>query len=265
MNEPFEAGRAGPVTRILGIAASTVVFLAIGAAALAQQQPASFQYFEPPEEQDISGIWWIQSYSPRITTIDGEAPPYTPEAQAIYDERAARIEASAEIIEEDQARRLCTPDGLPRALQSPYPFEIVQTEGQIHMLFEINKIIRLITMDEPLPDDDHLSIFPYYMGHSVGRWEGDTLIVETGGFKNYTFLDNLGAPHSYDLRVTERYRKINDGQQLEVVVDIHDPGVFTEDWSTRFVYDARPDLRIMDWNCGEVHRDISGVPGVVIP
>jgi hypothetical protein len=103
------------------------------------------------------------------------------------------------------------------------------------------------------------------MGHSAGHWEGDTLIIENGGFKNYTFIDNLGGPHSYDLRVTERYRKINDGQQLEVIVDIHDPSVFTEDWSARFVYDARPDLRIMDWNCGEVHRDISGVPGVVIP
>lgn len=231
----------------------------------AAQAQGGFQYFDPPPDHDISGIYWIQSYSPRITTIDGGAPPYTPEAQEIYDERAARIQASAEIIEEDQARRLCTPDGLPRALESPYPFEIVQTQGQIHILYELNKIIRQIPMDEPLPDDDTLSIFPWYMGHSVGHWDGDTLIIETGGFKDYTFLDNLGAPHSYDLRVTEHYRKINDGQQLEVIVDIHDPSVFTEDWSTRFVYDSRPDLRIMDWNCGEAHRDISGVPGVVIP
>lgn len=242
-----------------------VLGLLICTAATAAQAQGGFQYFEPPEEQDISGIYWIQSYSSRITTIDGEPPPYNAEAQAIYDERAARIQASAEIIEEDQARLLCTPDGLPRALQSPYPFEIVQTEGQIHILYEINKIIRRIDMDEPLPDDEHLTIFPYYMGHSAGRWEGDTLVIENGGFKNYTFLDNLGAPHSYDLRVTEHYRKINDGKQLEVVVDIHDPSVFTEDWSARFVYDRRPDLRIMDWNCGEQHRDISNVPGVVVP
>jgi hypothetical protein len=242
-----------------------VLGLLICTAGTTAHAQGGFQYFEPPEEQDISGIYWIQSYSPRITTIDGEPPPYTAEAQAIYDERAARIQASAEIIAEDQARLLCTPDGLPRALQSPYPFEIIQTEGQIHILYEINKIIRRIDMEEPLPDDDYLSIFPWYMGHSAGHWEGDTLVIENGGFKNYTFLDNLGAPHSYDLRVTERYRKINDGQQLEVVVDIHDPSVFTEDWSARFVYDARSDLRIMDWNCGERHRYIENLPGVVIP
>ena len=226
---------------------------------------ASFEFFVPEDGQDIGGIYWLKSYSAAIKTVDGDDPPYTPEAMALYQERTARIQASAEIIDEDQARALCTPDGLPRVLQNPYPFEIVQTQGQVHFLYEINKIIRLISMDEPLPDDDYLEIFPWYSGHSVGHWEGDTLVVQTGGFKNYTFLDNLGAPHSYDLRITERYRKINNGSELEVVVDIHDPGVFTEDWSARFVYDSRPDLRIMDWNCGEVHRDISQVPGVVVP
>jgi hypothetical protein len=254
----------------LHLAASAALALSIlcsnpYALAQAAEEASSFEYFVPPEGQDIGGIYWLKSYSAAIQPMDGGELPYTPEAMAIYRERRARIEASAEIIDEDQARKLCTPDGVPRVLQSPYPFEIVQTHGQIHFLYEINKIIRLVTMDEPLPDDDYLEIFPWYSGHSAGHWEGDTLVVQTGGFKNYTFLDNLGAPHSYDLRVTERYRKINDGNELEVVVDIHDPGVFTEDWSARFVYDARPDLRIMDWNCGEVHRDISHIPGVVVP
>ncbi len=241
--------------------AGIFVFAATGAA----QAQEGFQFFEPPEEQGITGVYWIQSYSPGITTAEGDPPPYNEEAQGIYDERAARIQSSAEIIGEDQARLLCTPDGIPRAVQSPYPFEIVQTEGKIHILYEINKIIRLIHMDEPLPDDDYLTLFPYYSGHSVGRWEGDTLIIETSGFKDYTFIDNLGGPHSQTMRVTERYRKINDGAELELNVDISDPNVFTEDWSARFVYDSRPDIRIMDWNCGEQHRDISGVPGVVIP
>jgi len=235
------------------------------AACSAAHAQTGFQYFEPSPAQDITGVYWIQSYSPSITTIDGNPPPYKEEAQRIYDERTARIQSSAEIIDEDQARLLCTPDGIPRALESPYPFEIVQTEGKIHILYELNKIIRLVNMDEPLPDDDYLSLFPYYSGHSVGRWEGDTLVIETGGFKNFTFIDNLGGPHTQTMRVTERYRKINDGAQLELIVDISDPNVFTEDWSARFVYDSRPDIRILDWNCGERHRDISGVPGVVIP
>jgi hypothetical protein len=256
---------SGRVLVAVGVLAMSAYSWSYPALAQNEGTGGSFEFFVPGEGQDIGGIYWLKSYSAAIQTVDGGVPPYTPEALAIYEEKRARIEASAEIIEEDQARGLCTPDGVPRVLQSPYPFEIVQTQGQIHFLYEINKIIRLVTMDEPLPDDDTLEIFPWYSGHSVGHWEGDTLVVETGGFKNYTFLDNLGAPHGYGLRVTERYRKISDGNELEVVVDIHDPGVFTEDWSARFVYDLRPDLRMMDWNCGEVHRDISQVPGVVIP
>jgi hypothetical protein len=64
------------------------------------------------------------------------------------------------------------------------------------------------------------------------------------------------------LRTTERIRRIDNGKGLEDVVTIHDPGVFTQDWTTRFVYQARPDIRIMDWNCGEKHRDLSQVKGV---
>ncbi len=258
----------------IGLLAALVALTAISAwaadqAAAPAPAPATpaapFQFFKPAAGQDISGKYWIKYYSAKIQPTGGGELPYKPEFMELYRKHQTAVAASAEIIPEDQARKLCTPDGVPRVLQNPYPFEIIQTEGQIHILYELNKIIRLIKMDEPLPDDMYLLTFPYYSGHSAGRWEGDTLIVQTGGFKDYTFLDNSGAPHSDQLRVTERYRKINDGKELEVVVNIHDPGVFTADWSTRFVYDSRPDLKIMYWNCGETHRDIKGVAGVVVP
>jgi hypothetical protein len=154
---------------------------------------------------------------------------------------------------------------VPRVLGNPYPWEIVQAdENKIWILYELNKIIRLVHLDKPLPDDMFLLTFPYYSGHSAGSWEGDTLVIRTGGFKDYTYLDNAGAPHSDQLRVTERYRMISP-TELEVLVDIHDPGVFTRDWQARFVYDKRPDLKIQDWNCGEPHRDISMVPGITLP
>jgi hypothetical protein len=235
-------------------------------AAAAPAAPAApLKYYVPPAGQDISGTYWIKSYSPKLQPIDGGDPPYKPEAMALYKKRQAAIAASATIIPEDQARKLCTPDGVPRILQSPYPFEIIQSQGQVHILYELNKVIRVIKMDAPMPAEKELITFPYYSGHSVAHWEGDTLVVETGGFKDYTFLDNSGAPQSDQLRVTERYRKINGGKELEVVVTLHDPGVFTRDWQTRYVYDARPDIRIMDWNCGEPHRNIAGVPGVQVP
>jgi len=275
MSFGHSAEAVGHAMRIRGFAAAAAVAVLLtpilplsaaeDGAGEAAPTAAPFQFYVPPPGQDISGIYWIKSYNAKIQPVEGGELPYKPEFMEIYQQREAAINASANLIEEDQARKLCTPDGVPRILQNPYPWEIVQTQGQVHILYEINKVIRLIKLDVPPPSDEEMEIFPYYSGHSVGHWEGDTLVVRTGGFKNYTFLDNSGAPHSLQLRVVERYRKINDGRELEVVVDIHDPGVFTRDWQARFVYDARPDLRIMDWNCGEPHRDISLVPGVTVP
>jgi hypothetical protein len=261
--------RFGGLT-LAGAAALALVLSENASNAGEQQQaapaPAAFQFYAPPANRNLTGIYWITSYSPRLKTIEGQDPPYKPEYLDAYRKRDAAINASANIIEEDQARRLCTPDGLPRVLQNPYPWEIVQADpNKIWILYELNKIIRLVHMDKPLPDEKHLMTFPYYSGHSAGRWEGDDLVIETGGFKDYTFLDNSGAPHSDQLRVTERYRKINDGRELEVLVTIRDPVVFTREWQTRFTYARRDDIRIQDWNCGEPHRTISHIPGVRVP
>jgi hypothetical protein len=190
-------------------------------------------------------------------------PPYKPEAMAQYKKNMAAF-AGAKIDEDDRSRSYCLPDGVPRALEDPYPFEIVQVpqRGEIYQLFEINHMIRRVDMQKPLPPDKELAVLPFYAGHSAGHWEGDTLVIETAGYNDTTFLDNSGAPHSDQLRTTERIRKLPDGKTLEDIVTIHDPEVFTKDWQARFTYQARPDLRIMDWNCGEKHRDISQVKGV---
>jgi hypothetical protein len=209
---------------------------------------------------DISGIYWTTTYSPTIQPSTGGSPPYKPEAMAEYKKNTADI-ASGKL--EDRSRSFCVPDGVPRALESPYPFEIAQipNRGEIYLFYEINHMIREVDMQNPMPPPDKLELLPFYAGHSVGHWEGDTLVVETAGFNDTTFLDN-SAPHTTQLRTVERIRKIDNGKGLEDVVTIHDPGVFTKDWTTRFAYQARPDIRIMDWNCGEKHRDLSKVKGV---
>jgi hypothetical protein len=208
---------------------------------------------------DLSGVYWTASYTPRLQTVTGESPPYKPEAMAEYKKNIA---LGAKL--DDMARTYCLPDGVPRVLASPYPFEIAQVanRGEIYLLYEINHMIRRIDMEKPLPAEKELQVLPYYAGHSAGHWDGNTLVIETAGFNGGTFLDNSGAPHSDQLRTTERIRKLEDGKTLEDVVTIHDPGVFTKDWTARFVYQARPDIRIMDWNCGEKHRDLSTVKGV---
>jgi hypothetical protein len=247
-----------PDTR-LGTASALMMVLAMapfstaGAAANASASAAAAW-------PDLSGTYWTATYSAKIQPVGGGDPPYKPAAMAAYKKNMAAVKS---FTLDDKARKLCTPDGVPRILESPYPFEVVQSpnRGEIHLIYELNHVIRLVEMNKPLPSPDDLETFPFYSGHAVGRWDGDTLVVETAGFNERTFLDNSGAPHSDQLRTVERIRKIND-KQLEDVVTIHDPGVFTKDWSARFVYEARPDIRLMDYACGEKHRDLSSVKGV---
>lgn len=241
---------------------SFALTLALAAAPLAAAgAPANAPSSAGQNWPDISGIYWTSNYRQKIQPVGGGDPPYKPEAMAVY---RKNMEAVKDYSLNDKARKVCTPDGIPRILESPYPFEIVESpnRGEVHILYELNHVIRPVTITKPLPPQDELETFPFYSGHSAGHWDGDTLVVETAGFNEMTFLDNSGAPHTDQLRTVERIRKINGGKELEDVVTIHDPGVFTRDWSARFVYQPRPDIRIMDYACGEKHRDLSSVKGV---
>lgn len=227
-------------------------------AALAIATASSAQAAAPAAGQDISGVWWATTYSPKIPLVGGGELPYTADGKAAYDKNIAALK-SGQLI--DAARRYCVPDGVPRILATPYPFEVIHTPGQTTILYEMNHAIRPVAMDKPLPSDKDLIPYPYYLGHSVGHWDGDTLVVETAGFNDKTFLDATGAPHSDAMKTTERLRKIGNNQ-LEDVVTVHDPDMFTRDWSARFVYQQRNNIRIQDYVCGEKHRDISSVRGV---
>src|SRR5205814_3167536 len=163
---------------------------------------------------DLSGVYWATTYSPRIQPLMGGDPPYKPEAMATYKKNMAAIAANTL---DDKARSFCVPDGVPRVLESPYPFEIVQAvnRGEIYLLYEINHMIRRVDMQQPLPPEKELEDLPFYSGHSAGHWEGDTLVLESGGINENSFLDNSGAPHSDQLRMVERIRKIDGRNALE--------------------------------------------------
>ncbi len=234
------------------LAAAALAFLLTSSAAFAAAAPAS-------NAQDFSGIWWTTTYSAKIQLVGGGDLPYTPAGKAAYDKNIAALKDGSLV---DTARRFCVPDGIPRLLGSPYPFEVIHTPGQTTMIHELNHAIRVVAMDRPVPKPEEIVAYPYYGGHSVGHWEGDTLVIQTNGFNDKTFLDATGAPHSDQITTVERIRKINGGRQLEDVVTVRDPEMFTREWSARFVYDLRNDVRIEDYVCGEKHRDISGVRGV---
>jgi len=237
--------------RSLGIAG--VLFLLAANSAYAQP------WGELPEgARDMSGIWQITSYNPRIVPLDGSEIPFTEEGRQQYEENVAALR-SGEL--EDHSRVWCSPDGLPRSWAQPYPIQIVQTDDQMVIMYERNAVFRVIPVDAPIPDE--FDLLPYFMGNSYGHWEGDSFVIQALGFKTYTtFLDDTGVPATFDLKITERLTKLADGQ-LEVIATIEDPEIFTQPWDARFVYQRRDDIAYLDfWVCGEEHRDVSDVEGV---
>jgi hypothetical protein len=211
---------------------------------------------------DLAGIYRITRYDAKVQVVGGGELPLTPEGEAAYEKNIAGLK-DASI--KDEARRLCVPDGPVRTLANPYPFEIVQgPPGNVTLLYELSHMVRVIRLDKPMPAYEDLITFPSYNGYSVGRYEGDALVIETAGFNEKTFLDATGAPHTDELKTVERIRRTSP-TQLEIAITVNDPQYYTTEWQAHFVYNLRNDLRIEDYVCGEPHRDISAVPGVRVP
>jgi hypothetical protein len=211
------------------------------------------------ENPDLSGTYWTTEYRAKIQLVGGGDLPLNKAGKEAYDKNMAGLKDGSIT---DAARKYCVPDGLPRVLATPYPFEIIQAPpGQVTIIHELNHQIRVVALDKPMPDAKELTTFPFYNGHSVGHFEGDTLVIETAGFNEKTFVDATGAPHSDEMRTTERIRRISP-TQLEDVITVHDPEYYSADWQARFVYTLRNEVRLEDYVCGEPHRDLSSVAGV---
>jgi hypothetical protein len=211
---------------------------------------------------DLSGIWWAAWYNPSIKAylIGDQDVPLNDAGKKKYAEIQAGLKNGMVV---DRARTYCTPDGIPRSLSTPYPFQIINAPpGQMSIVYEQNRMIRGISMVKPLDPDDKLAVLPFWNGHSAARWEGEILVITSGGFNESTFLDATGLPHSDQLKTTERLRRLDEGKRLEDVVTIHDPVYYTRDFVARYVYDNHSDIRMMEYVCGEQHRDISKVFGI---
>jgi len=210
-------------------------------------------------EPNISGVWWATTYSPKIQAIGGGEPPLNAAGKAQYQKNQAALRDGSLV---DKARKVCSPDGVPRVLETPYPFEIFQVPvGQITMIHELNHQLRVIPLNKPMKSYEDLAPFENYNGYAA-HYEGDTLVIQSNGFVDETFLDSTGLPHSDEMVTTERIHKINNNQ-LEDVVTIHDPKMYMSDWKARFVYNQRNDIRIEDYSCNDAtHRNLSQVKGV---
>jgi hypothetical protein len=216
-----------------------------GAAALcgASDPTCAQAIYNPPPGQNLEGVWLIQGDHSVIKTSDGKLPPMNPAAAARY---AAAVKARRAGKPDFDTIQTCKPHGFPRILFAAYPIELLQEPKQVTFIHEVHHMPRMVYLDMAMPKLDDLD--PNWMGVSVGRWDGDTLVVDTQGFNDVTTLDAAGLPHSTEMRVSERIRKV-DTDTLEDVVTIADPKTYTKAWSTRVTYRRQPGLRLKEYVC----------------
>ncbi len=145
----------------------------------------------------------------------------------------------------------CLPIGIPTDELLPGPFKIIQTPGLSLMRNEYENTLRQIYTDGRKPPADPE---PLWLGYSVGRWEGDALVVDTVGFNDKSWLDGVGHPHSEALHVVERFRRRDFGH-LDVQVTIDDPKVYTKPFSIQFTELLLPDSDVTEYFCSENEKD----------
>jgi hypothetical protein len=217
---------------------------------------------------DLSGIWQAAA-EPRAPGLFGlgESPnsKYFRDILADFKPGEEPLQpAAAEILRQHSQTGgagypslHCLPDGVPHADLLPEPFKIIQTPGEIVMLYEVETTFRQIFTDgrKQLTDPS-----PSWMGYSVGKWEGDTLVVDTVGFNDLSWLDARGHGHSEDMRVEERFHRRDFGH-LEVTVTITDPKTFTRPITINFVEELLPDTDLLEHYCLEAENDARHQPG----
>jgi hypothetical protein len=192
---------------------------------------------------DLSGVW-MRDAPPAtamqywIYELNQEEPPMT--AWGLEKFKAARSSFGAHEypLEEanDPVLRGCFPPGVPRVYMHPFPFQFIQTPGEIVMLFEVDSLRREIYTDGQPRD---AALMPLWMGSSIGHWEGDTLVVDTANFNDRTWLDRVGHPHSDQLHLVERFRR-TDHDHLVDDITIDDPKAYTKPWTARLKFRLRP-------------------------
>jgi len=189
---------------------------------------------------DLSGMWSISGlgYATNITDVE-----MLPEAKAVFQKRLetyGRYDTAAN----------CFPEGPRTSLAGLDPLRIVQTPAMTVVLYEAGNYRVIYTDGRPLPKDQN----PTWMGYSIGRWNGDTFVVETTGFNDRTWLDFNGHPHTEALRVTERFHRTTFGHMdLEMTFD--DPKAYVKSFTIKVDVNYVPDDDLIEYVCLANEKD----------
>ena len=201
---------------------------------------------------DLSGIWVTRGgYTGNIAKDlkPGEVS-FQPWAEALYQHRR-------DTLSREDPQASCVLSGVPRENVVPYPFKIMNTNGEIVILYEALHSYRQIFMDgRALPKDPN----PTWMGYSIGHWEGDTLVVNSSGFVDNNWLDNNGHPGTEALRLTERFHRRDFGH-IDLHITVDDPKAYTKPWSVDLQLNLTPDTELIEYVCDENEKDVRHLVG----
>lgn len=218
---------------------------------------------------DLSGIWQLETLPcapSQVGTCGGDYSiavefqnmgaripgglPYQPWAAELVKKRSADLGR-------DDPVAACRPAGALRLLTFPPYRKIIQTPGVLVLLSERDVTYRQIFTDgRSLPSDPS----PNWNGYSVGKWQGDTLVVETVGFRDETWLDRAGSPLMEGAKMTEKFRRVNFGN-LEIEVTIDDPKTYTKPWTAKLHQMIVLNTELLDYFCQDNEKDASHVVG----
>ena len=256
----------------LSVVRGALIVLVLGLVSVACQAPPSGAYTAPrtPDgKADLNGIWqafgtahWdLQSHSARqgpvtalgaafsipagLGVVEGDEIPYQPWAAE------KKKENQANWLKEDPEIKCYLP-GVPRSTYMPYPFQITQTPTHILMAFEFATAVRSISMEKvgEAPVDS-------WMGQSAGRWDGDTLVVETTGFNGKPWFDRAGNFASENMKVVERFTRTGP-DHVSYEATIEDPKVFTRPWKISMPLYRRVEknAQLLEYKCVEFAEEL---------
>src|SRR5579864_2731967 len=236
-----------------GVALALTIALYSSSKVSAQSKPQTKAPATATSDQarDLSGVWFDDRPRPVTTNerywifkFNAEEPPMTAWGQAQYDATKSSFGTRAYPLAEtnDPLYHTCTPPGLPRVYLHPFPIQIVQTPGEVIVLFEYDSMRHQIFTDGRAHET---ALGPQWMGDSIGHWEGDTLVTDTVNVNDKTWLDRMGHPHSDQLHVVERIRRV-DHDHLINDITFEDPKAYSKPWTAHMTYALHP-----KWTLGE--------------
>ena len=239
------------MTTLANRVATTLVATAL-ACASALTAIVDAQTRATPNAPSITGAWerigpgaLASSQGAARIPPPAAAPPLKPQ---FLKEWQARQQAAREATSKGQPLGInwvnCLPDGMPGMMAGPFPMEVLQTPGQVTIIQESFTQVRRILLDRPLKSIGDVD--PSFYGHSVGRWEGDTLVVDTIGIKEQVQYQNV--PHSDQVRIKERIHLVQPDVLWDEIT-VEDPVTLEKPWAFGFAYRRMPDYMLLEYIC----------------